>query len=152
MYHPISIETEQFRAEYDSNNQLLVVAYNGVLTPAVTKEFYAWLIQAMTEYPKQVQQARGSIYNFCDVTKFDNSNLTTASNQSKQLNQINDLKDHPVALIVKDKLQQQILKVAMKLTPHDKRVRVVWSMNEAIEHVNAFHKQYANEMREKTEE
>jgi len=109
-------------------------------------------MQAMTDYPKQVQQARGSVYDFCNVTEFANSNLTTASNQSKQLNQINDLKDHPVALIVKGKLQQQLLNVSMKLTPHDKRVRVVWSMNEAIEHVNAFHKQYAKEMAESIEE
>ena len=152
MYHPISIETEQFRAEYDSENRLLVVAYSGVLSPMVTKEFYAWLMQTMKDYPKEVQQARGSVYDFCNVTEFANSNLTSASNQSKQLNQINDLKDHPVALIAKDKLQQQLLNVSMKLTPHDKRVRIVWSMNEAIEHINAFHKQYAKEMAENTEE
>ena len=152
MYQPISIETEQFSAEYDNQNQLLLVAYHGVLTPAVTKEFYTWLMQSMTDYPDHVQNARGSIYNFCSVTDFDNSNLTTASNQSKQLNHINDLKNHPVALIVKDKLQQQILNVSMKLTPHDKRVRVVWTMNEAVEHINAFNKHHANLEQENAEE
>lgn len=141
MFDQFSVETEKFSAHYDINTCLLNVAYHGILSPAMTTEFYKWLGSMMRDYPEHVMKARGSIYDFHDVTEFENSNLTTASRQSQQLNMRTDLKNHPVALVVKNKLQEQILRLAMKITPHDERIRIVWSMEEATNYINDFHRQ-----------
>lgn len=132
------VETEHFSAHYETDSQILYVTYRGILTPQVTMQFYQWLGKIIQSHPDKVATARGSIYDFRQVKGFDNRNLTSAQRQSQQFNTQVDLSHHPVAMIVDSMLQEQILRLELKISPQQSRKRIVHSEAEAIEFLNQF--------------
>src|SRR5262245_38336564 len=108
------IDTEQFSGWYDDETLILNVVYKGVLSPDVTAQMYRWLGEVIQRRPADVVRARGTIYDFRQVTGFDSRNLTSAQRQSQQFNNNNDVSNHPVALLVDTFLQEQILRVELK--------------------------------------
>lgn len=133
------LESEQVEARYDPETKLLFVAYRGVLTPAVSAQFYRWLGQLLEHSPEEASQARGSIYDFRQVTRIENSNLTSAQRQSQQMNKKADLSHHPVALIAANLYQRELLRLTMQISPQQDRKRIV-SSEEALEFIEHFHR------------
>jgi len=133
------IDTENFSAWYDDQQQILHVVYNGVLTPDTTAQFYRWLSAVIQRRPQDVVRAKGSIYDFRGVTGFDSRNLTSAQRQSQQFNTKADVSNHPVALLVDTLMQEQILRVELKISPQQDRKRIVHSEDEAYAFIASFH-------------
>jgi hypothetical protein len=133
------IESEQFSGWYDDQEQILQVVYKGVLTADVTIQVYRWLGEVIQKNPAEVSRARGSIFDFRKVTGFDSRNLTSAQRQSQQLNARTDVGNHPVALLVDTLLQEQILRVELKISPQQDRKRLVRTEAEALAFINNFH-------------
>lgn len=139
----IPLEKEQVSAFYDTEAKLLRVTYRGVLSPQISTEFYAWLGTAMQTNPTLILEAKGSIFDFCQVTDFVNSNLSTVRKQSQNLSQSSDdVKNHPVALVVKTALQERMVSVTMKLTPQNDRKKVVYSIEDAQKYIIEWHKKH----------
>ena len=130
------IETEHFSAHYDSDQRILFVTYRGILTPQVTAQFYQWLGKMIQSHPHLVGEALGSIFDFRQVTKFDNRNLTSAQRQSQQVNAQVDLSHHRVAMIAANMLQEQILRLELKISPQQTRKRIFRSEEEAFAFIN----------------
>jgi hypothetical protein len=135
------IETEQFSAYYDENEQILFVTYSGIMTPDVTAQFYTWLLQSLAERPGLVETARGSVYDFRKVARFENKNLTAAQRESQNLSQRFDVSHIPVALIVGSLYQEQLLRVTMQIQQGQERKRIVRSVDEALAFFNEYHRQ-----------
>ncbi|MEO8609832.1 MAG: hypothetical protein ABI690_18210 [Chloroflexota bacterium] len=133
------IDTENFSGWYDDEIQVLRVAYKGVLSPDVTAQMYRWLGEVIQRRPADVVRAKGSIYDFRQVTGFDSRNLTSAQRQSQQFNTKVDMTNHPVALLVDTFLQEQILRVELKISPQQDRKRMVHSEAEALAFIASFH-------------
>lgn len=132
------IDTDQFSGWYDDETRILHVVYKGVLTPDTTTHMYRWLGEVIQRRPADVVRARGSIYDFRQVTGFDSRNLTSAQRQSQQFNTRIDMTNHPVALLVDTLLQEQILRVELKISPQQDRKRLVRSEAEAFDFIADF--------------
>jgi hypothetical protein len=142
MYRP-RLETEQVTGYYEADQHILFVTYRGVLTPDVTAQVYRWLGELIQNGPDPLDRVRGSIYDFRQVTTFDNRNLTSAQRQSQHLNHKVDVSNIPVALIAGSLYQEEILRVTMKITAqpaHDERRRIVKSDAEALAFIDQFNK------------
>jgi len=144
------IEAEQFSAYYDEQERILFVTYSGIVTPDVTAQFYSWLIQSLAERPEIVETARGSVYDFRKVARFENKNLTAAQRESQNLNQRFDLTSIPVALIVGSMYQEQLLRVTMQIQPGQERKRIVRSVDEARAFFAEFHRKHGSRQPENT--
>lgn len=131
--------SEHIAAYYDEERLILRVKYLGVMTPAVTAEFYQWLGNIIRTNPEKVMTARGSIYDFRDVTEFANSNISSTARQSGQVNQQMDLQNHPVAIIAKDAIQSATLTVTMRVSGQQDRKRIVRTEADAIAFIEEFH-------------
>ncbi len=132
-------DSENFSAWYDDEQQILHVVYKGVLTADTTAHFYRWLGEIIQRRPAEVVNAKGSIYDFRQVTGFDSRNLTSAQRQSQQFNTKADMSNHPVALLVDTYLQEQILRVELKISPQQDRKRLVHTEAEAYAFIASFH-------------
>lgn len=134
----IGLDSEQITARYDAQTRILHVTYRGVLTPAVSAQFYNWLTEQARTHPEVVSTALGSIYDFRQVTRFESTNISSAQRQSQQVNREFDFSHHPVALIADTLYMQQLLAVTMKITPQMERKRIVSSPEEAVEFISSF--------------
>jgi hypothetical protein len=132
-------DTDMFTAWYDDEQMILHVVYKGILTPDTTAQFYRWLGGVIQRRPQDVVRAKGSIYDFRAVTGFDSRNLTSAQRQSQQFNTKADVSSHPVALLVDTFMQEQILRVELKISPQQDRKRIVHSEDEAYRFIASFH-------------
>jgi hypothetical protein len=133
------IEAEQFTAWYDDDVNILYVVYKGILTSDVTAQVYRWLGESIQRRPQEVVRAKGSIYDFRQVTGFDSRNLTSAQRQSQQLNAKVDISNHPVALLVSTPLQEQIIQVELNISPQQDRKRIVRTEEDAYNFIVSFH-------------
>jgi hypothetical protein len=138
--HPVQLHSENIDAHYDEEQCLLFVRYRGVMSPAVTAQFYHWLGDVAKQHPQKVMAARGSIYDFREVTEFATSNLSSTARQSEQVNQQIDLHNHPVAIVARDAMQVALLTVTMKVSGQQDRKRIVRSEEEAAAFIETFHR------------
>lgn len=136
-----TLKTDEIDARYDATEKLLIVVYQGVLSPEVTSQFYGWLINLMKENPALVAEARGSIYDFRQVTDFQSKNITTARRESSSVTQTADVRDHPVALVVESKLQERMVESTMRITQQTDRKRVVHTIEEAKAFIDDWHQE-----------
>ncbi|MCU0499394.1 MAG: hypothetical protein MUF87_18745 [Anaerolineae bacterium] len=134
----IPLETDRLSCSYNETERILYVTYRGILSPDVTQSFYQWLHGVIRNNPLEVSRARGSIYDFRQVTSFDNRNLTAAQRQSEQLNMRVDVSSHPVALLIETKAQEHILQVELKISPQQGRKRIVRTEQEARDFIASF--------------
>ncbi|MDQ7027160.1 MAG: hypothetical protein Q9P44_16565 [Anaerolineae bacterium] len=138
-----ALKTEQIEASFDETRGLLLVKYRGKLLSVVTNQFYAWLMANMKANPEKVTEARGSIYDFRDVTDFEIDNLSAPQQGSKQLTSQSDVTGHPVALIVNDIYQEGMVKLSMQLTEQQDRKRIVKSTDEAVAFIDNWYKEHS---------
>ena len=131
------LEIEQASATYDSDTGIIYVAYNGILTGEPAKEVYAWLGELYQEI--DINSMYGQVFDFRQVTEFDNSNLKTARRTSNRMNMSVDTSSVPVAMIVGDPYHQEILLGSMRISPENVRKKIVWSEDEAQEFLDSWH-------------
>ena len=136
---PERLELEQVSGGYDEEHQLLYVAYRGAVTAEVTTQVYAWARQLIADYG--LGAARGTIFDFREVTNFVIGNLTATQYNSYQLNNLEDLQEHPVALLVNNIYQRAMVKAALNVTPQQERKRIVHTLEGAWAFIDDWHTQ-----------
>ena len=132
------LSTESVTAYYDPTVLLGLVEYRGELSAEVTATVYKWIFQIVEKIP--LEQGRGSIYDFRQVTHFKRDNTTAAFRQSTALHTRVDTSNHPVALIVGNFIQEHAVRIAMRISPQEERKRIVHSQQEALAFINSWNR------------
>ena len=132
------LDSDPVTAYFDPVSQITHTIYRGKLTPEVTLQAYQWTFAALEVI--DVKDIRGSIYDFRRVTEFHNANLSILQRVSQKANIQYDFSHIPVALIVSSLLQEHLVLVYMKVSPQEKRKRIVKSEPEALAFINEWHK------------
>lgn len=117
-------------AVYDPATHIITVIYQGVLDGNVTTNVYTWLEELYKEV--SVSDVKGQIFDFRQVVRFDDSNLTVARRASNRLNMIQDTSQFPVALIVANPEQEEVLRGPMRISEGHQRKRIVRNPDEAL--------------------
>jgi hypothetical protein len=123
------LQVDRAKARYDQEQGITYITYEGELDGTVTVQVYDWLDELYKAVG--VEKIYGQIFDFRNVTRFDQSNLTTARRTSNRMNMIQDTSQFPVALIVNDHAQEEILRGPMRIPSGHVRKRIVWSEDEA---------------------
>jgi hypothetical protein len=131
-----SLHIEKAHAHYDAESRIVYVTYRGLLTSEDSTKVYQWLHELMVQLGSE--NLYGEIWDFRDVQEFLPDNLMDARKKSRGLNlRINV--DFPVAMIVKDFYQEEILRGPMQNVPENTRKAIVRSMDEAHQFLAEWH-------------
>ncbi|MFN8371789.1 MAG: hypothetical protein U0694_02785 [Anaerolineae bacterium] len=134
-------ETPEFTAYWEETQGVFYVVYRGVLTSSVTHAVYEWT----TEFAQvvNVEEVRGAVYDFRQVTDAETGNLAAVHRESRNLNVRVDTSHTAVALIVETVHQEQIVRISMQVTPGHERKRIVKSMDEALKFIDEYHMKHS---------
>jgi hypothetical protein len=133
-----NIDPDKAKCHYDTEQGILYVDYFNELTPEVTAQIYShiWKLFGIVG----VEAVRGAVFDFRPVTKFYYGNISTVQRSSTTLNVNYDMNHIAVALIVDGPYQENTVRVSMRVTPQEHRKRVVFSREEGLAFIEAFHK------------
>lgn len=122
------LELDNAHAFYDAESRIVYVTYSGYLMAEHSTHVYNWLHDLLQEIGTET--LHGEIFDFRDVDEFMPDNLMDARKKSRGLNlRINV--DFPVAMIVKDLYQEEILRGPMQNVPENTRKTIVYNMEDA---------------------
>ncbi len=139
------LEIDGFAAYLNEETKIPHVTYPEYLIPQVTIDMYAWFGDLIDE--RGIENLRGCIFDFRQVKKFHPSNFRTARAESRKINDKADLSAFPVAFLVEDMKQEQMLRVSLRLTQNPARLRILYSFESAV----AFIKDWYKELEKQTE-
>ena len=132
------LETNFASAHYDDATRIIHIAYRGYLTSEASSEVYAWLKTVVDE--AGVENIYGEIFDFRGVLEFMPDNLMDARKKARGLNlRLEQL--FPVAMVVKDFYQEEILRGPMQNVPENTRKRIVRTPEEALAFLDEWHAQ-----------
>ena len=135
------LTTPQVTAYYEEDTNIARIYYRGEMSPEVIIEVYDWMKSLAPYVP--IQDVRGGIYDFRAVTGFRTASFRTAQSQSQKFNAASDLSHIPVALLISTFSQEQMVRVAMQVTPQEHRKAVVRTEAEARAFIDMWHEQSA---------
>lgn len=133
----LSLETPRASAYYDTETKIVYVTYQGNLTADDSSAVYTWLNKLIHDVG--IENIYGEIFDFRQVTEFMRDNLMDARKKSRGLNLRNPVQNFPVAMIVKDFYQEEILRGPMQNVPENIRKRIVQSPAEARAFLDEWH-------------
>lgn len=131
------LEHENAVAKFDAETRLVIVTYSGELDAATTTRVYEWLADLADA--QGIESLRGEIFDFRQVTEFMPDNLMAARKVSRRMNLRHDVQNLPVAMIVKDFIQEEILRGPMQNVKENVRKRIVRSMDDALAFIDNWH-------------
>jgi len=143
MSFPAKLEIEQATAEYNADQKIIMVKYSGYLNAETNTAVYKWL-QEFFEIV-EIDEVRGEIFDFRDVIEFAADNLMEARRKSRRMNLTRDVTNLPVAMIVKDFYQEEILRGPMQNVPENQRKKIVNRMADAYKFIQEWHKDDTNQ-------
>lgn len=130
------LDIQNARAHYDADTRIVYIAYRGLLSADASTKVYHWLHELMLELGSE--NLYGEVWDFREVQEFLPDNLMDARKKSRGLNlRINV--DFPVAMVVKDFYQEEILRGPMQNVPENTRKAIVRSMDEAHQFLAEWH-------------
>lgn len=131
------LKHENAVAHFDSESRIAHITYRGFLTAEASTAVYDWLAD-LTE-SIGMETFYGEIFDFREVTDFMPDNLITARKKSRRRNLSHDVRGLPVAMIVKDFYQQEILRGPMQNVENNPRKAIVRTPEEARAFLDAWH-------------
>jgi hypothetical protein len=132
----IPLDIQNAHAHYDSEARIVYVTYHGLLNAETSTTVYHWLHELMLEQGSET--VYGEIWDFRDVQEFLPDNLMDARKKSRGLN-LRISVDFPVAMVVKDFYQEEILRGPMQNVPENTRKSIVRTMNDAHQFLAEWH-------------
>jgi len=137
------INTPSLTAYYDDTSKLTHVIYRGQMTAQMTIDVYRWIL-SLAAYI-DVADVRGSIYDFREVPNFDRYSLSTVQRESRNLNFNLDVSNIPVALVVKNLIQESMVRIGMKVSPQEHRKKIVMSEADALQFFATWHAEHGKQ-------
>lgn len=125
-------------ARFDEETGIVYIAYQGLLDNTASTAVYDWLGDLINSIG--IDKIYGEIFDFREVAEFMPDNLIDARRNSRRYNMKNDVKKLPVAMIVKDFVQEEILRVPMQNVKENERKAIVHSMEDAEAFLHTWHK------------
>jgi hypothetical protein len=138
-----ALQQENAQASFDAESHIAFITYHGVLTAATSIAVYDWLAD-LTE-AVGLDNVYGEVFDFREVEQFMPDNLISARKNSRRMNMRNNVKKLPVAMIVKDFVQEEILRGPMQNPKENQRKRIVRTMDEALTFITGYHQQQTPE-------
>jgi len=132
------LEHEHAHAAYDPETRIATITYRGNLNADASAAAYEWLGNLTREIG--TEQLYGEIFDFRQVTEFMPDNLMDARKQSRRFNLKTNV-NFPVAMIVKDFYQEEILRGPMQNVKENARKTIVKSVDEALAFMQEWHAQ-----------
>ena len=132
------LEKDGFAAYLDDETKIPHVTYPAHLTPEVTINMYKWFGGLIDKHG--IDNLCGCIFDFSNVEKFHPANFRTARAESRKINLKADLGKFPVAFVVEDMKQEQMLRVSMRLTQNPARLRIMYSIESAVAFIQDWYK------------
>lgn len=120
----------------NSEAQFTYILYYGIVTAQTTIDVYSRMFGNMDSI--SIESVKAGIFDFRHVSGFDNSNTRTVQQKSGTINRSYDMSRVAVPLIVGNFHQQQMVHVAMKVSPQEERKKIVFSEDEAYTFINEF--------------
>ncbi len=130
-------------ARYDEETGIIYVNYSGLLDGETSTAVYNWLGDLTDAVG--IEKMRGEVFDFREVTEFMPDNLMDARRNSRRYNLRNDIQRLPVAMIVKDFYQEEILRGPMQNVKENQRKTIVWSSEEALTFIQNWHENHGSE-------
>lgn len=137
------LETPSASARFDAEKQVIWVTYRGLLDAMATASVYGWLAEFFDS--DDVEQVRGEVFDFREVTMFGADNLMEARRKSRGFNLKQDTSLLPVAMITANFYQEEILRGPMQNVPENMRKTIVRSEADALDFIDNWHRQRENE-------
>ncbi|MEM6282446.1 MAG: hypothetical protein AAF787_09665, partial [Chloroflexota bacterium] len=85
----------------------------------------------------------GEIFDFRDVRSFSTDNLIDARKKSRKMNIMMNTQDFPVAMVVANDMQEQILRGPMRIMEENPRKRIVHATEDALAFLDEWHNRSA---------
>jgi len=133
------LDQEQVSAYFDDENNIAHITYSGILGADDSAAAYKWLGELIDHI--QIENIYGEVFDFRDVKQFQPDNLIDARKHSRKLNLRVQIHGTPVAMIVRDSVQEEILRGPMRIVPENRRKRIVHSLEEAYAFFEEWHKE-----------
>jgi hypothetical protein len=131
------LKTEKADARFDEESRIAYIEYRGILTAEESLAIYDWLADLVQELG--IENIYGEIFDFREVSEFASDNLMEARRNSRRYNMRNRIRKLPVAMIVSNYYQEEILRGPMQNVEENKRKAVVWNMDDAIAFLHDWH-------------
>ena len=139
-------DSEHLKLLYDLDTEIGTITYQETLTPQRTAEAYEFLYTNAVNGLVTLQNVRGLIFDFRNVQRFEQGNFQAVKRESRRANEDLDLSHIPVALLVSNLYQEEMVKVASKITGQEKRIRIVHSEEEVAAFFTEFRKKRTGEI------
>ncbi|MDQ7025310.1 MAG: hypothetical protein Q9P44_07095 [Anaerolineae bacterium] len=124
-------------ANYDAEHGIAYITYSGLLTAEVSTAVYEWLSALIEEIG--IDNMYGEVFDFRDVKEFMPDNLLQARRKSRGYNLRNNVKKLPIAMIVENFYQEEILRGPMQNVEENKRKRIVRKLDDALAFLHEWH-------------
>ncbi|QPC82976.1 hypothetical protein G4Y79_00965 [Phototrophicus methaneseepsis] len=131
------LEHNQAYANYDDTTGIVYVTYRGNLDAETSTAVYSWLNGLLNMVG--AESIYGEIWDFREVEQFMPDNLQDARKNSRIMNLKQDTGRFPVAMIIKDYYQEEILRGPMKNVPENQRKAIVRSVQEGLAFIKEWH-------------
>ena len=132
-----TLEHDRATASFDAETRIAMITYSGQLTAEASAAVYEWLNDLIRTLGSK--EVYGEIFDFRMVTEFMPDNLMDARKNSRRLNLRQEAQSIPVAMIVKDFYQEEILRGPMQNVPENVRKTIVKSVEEAYDFFARWH-------------
>ncbi|XWX03682.1 hypothetical protein VZO05_14335 [Aggregatilineales bacterium SYSU G02658] len=132
------LEHHNVTCHYDEATSIAYITYRGQLDAAASTIAYDWLAVVN----ETVGVPYGEVFDFRLVTQFMQDNLLEARKKSRRRNLRSDVHQFPVAMIVKDPYQEEILRGPMQIVPENPRKAIVHTPEEALAFIRAWHERH----------
>lgn len=130
------LETTNASARFDETSGIVYVTYRGYLNSEASSLVYGWLKKLVDEIGEE--RIYGEIFDFRNVLEFMPDNLMDARKKARGLN-LRMERLFPVAMVVKDFYQEEILRGPMQNVPENTRKRIVRTIEEGLAFLEEWH-------------
>lgn len=124
-------------AHLDADSGIVYITYRGVLSADVTTAVYNWLADVVQAVG--IENLYGEIFDFCKVTEFLPDNLVAARRRSRRYNMRHNVRRLPVAMIVSNYYQEELLRGPLQNVEENQRKTIVRSLDEARAFLDRWH-------------
>lgn len=144
------LNKDKASALFDEDSHIAFIKYSGILTADESLAVYDWLGDLIQELG--VENVYGEIFDFREVQEFASDNLMEARRNSRRYNMRNRVRLLPVAMIVSNYYQEEILRGPMQNVEENKRKAIVRTMDDALTFLHEWHAEQEQEKEQEQEE
>lgn len=134
---PDPLHHEKAQAHYDEASRIAYITYTGLLDAEASTAVYDWLADLVDAVG--VDGIYGEIFDFRKVQEFMADNLMQARRSSRRYNMRHNVRRFPVAMIISNYYQEEILRGPMQNVEENKRKTIVWNPEDALAFLHEWH-------------